>query len=195
MHPNETAINDYVEGTSDPVERSRVEQHLATCAACRQLADDLREIARATASLELREPPVRAWGRIERAIALERDASAPPSSGARAFQASGNDAANDGLRSTGRARYGWAPWLAAAAVLVLATVVGLRFLPGRGQTDNASTAVESTRPASAADAIERSCGCGSPLRKRHQGPRADRQHRPGRASTRRPPPPCRRTSP
>jgi anti-sigma factor RsiW len=156
MHPNETAINDYVEGTSDPAERSSVEQHLATCAACRQLADDLREIARATASLELREPPVRAWGRIERAIALERDggARAFQASGGRAFQASGNDAANGGSRSTGRARYGWAPWLAAAAVLLLATVVGLRFLPGRGQTDNASTAVESTSASSAADAIE-----------------------------------------
>ena len=148
MHPNETAINDYVEGTSDPAERSRIERHLATCATCRKLADDLREIARATASLELREPPVRAWGRIERAIALERDG------GARAFQASGNDAAGDGSRSTGRALYGWAPWLAAAAVLLLATVVGLRFLPGRGQTDNPSTAVESTSTSNAADAIE-----------------------------------------
>jgi len=164
MHPNDTAINDYVEGTSDPVERSRVEQHLATCAACRQLADDLREIARATASLELREPPVRVWGRIERAIALEREASAAPSSGARAVQASENEAAADARlngarstgpsRSTGRARYGWAPWLAAAAVLVLATVVGQRFLPGRGQTESPSTAVESTSASNAADAIE-----------------------------------------
>src|SRR6187549_2610280 len=121
MHPNETAINDYVEGTSDPVERSSVEQHLATCAACRQLAGDLREIARATASLELREPPVRAWGRIERAIALERDAAAPLSSNAPAVQASGARAFQAGGKDTGRARYRWAPWLAAAAALVLAT--------------------------------------------------------------------------
>jgi len=154
MHPNETAINDYVEGTSDPVERSSVEQHLATCAACRQLAGDLREIARATASLELREPPVRAWGRIERAIALERDAAAPLSSKAPAFQASGARAFQAGGKDTGRARYRWAPWLAAAAALVLATVVGLRFLPGRGQTENPSTAVESTSTSNAADAIE-----------------------------------------
>lgn len=152
MHPNDTVINDYVEGTSDPVERSSVEQHLATCAACRQLADDLREIARATASLELREPPVRAWGRIVRAITLERDAAAPPSSEARGFHASGNDAA-EGARLRG-SRYGWAPWLAAAAVLMIATVAGLRLLPGRGQTDNLSTAVETTSASSAAEAIE-----------------------------------------
>ena len=69
MHPNDTAISDYVDGTIEPAERTSVEQHLATCAACRRLADDLREIARATATLESREPPVRAWGRIERAIA------------------------------------------------------------------------------------------------------------------------------
>ena len=152
MHPNDTAISDYVDGTIEPAERSSVERHLATCAACRQLADDLREIARATATLESREPPVRVWGRIERAIKLEREAS-----GARAFQASGKDAANGarlkGSRSTGRSRYQWAPWLAAAAALVLATVVGLRLLPGRGQTDNASTSVE-TSASSAAQAIE-----------------------------------------
>jgi anti-sigma factor RsiW len=157
MHPNDTAISDYVDGTIAPAERPSVERHLAACAACRQLADDLREIARAAATLELREPPVRVWGRIERAITLERDAAAP-SSRARVFQASGSDAAADarlkGSRSAGRSRYPWAPWLAAAAALVLATVVGLRLLPGRGQTDNRSTEVETTSASNAAQAIE-----------------------------------------
>ena len=54
----------------------------------------------------------------------------------------------------GRSRYQWAPWLAAASALVLAAVVGLRFLPGRGQTDTASTAGETTSAGSAAQAIE-----------------------------------------
>jgi anti-sigma factor RsiW len=154
MHPNDTAISDYVDGTIEPAERSGVERHLAACAACRQLADDLREIARATATLESREPPVRVWGRIERAIKLERDAGGAPT-----FQASGSDAAKKGpypfsAASSWRKR-GTAPfWLAAAAALVLATVVGLRLLPGRGQTDNPSTAVETTSAGSAAQAIE-----------------------------------------
>jgi hypothetical protein len=165
MHPNDTAINDYVEGTSDPVERRSVDEHLATCAACRQLADDLREIARATAALELREPPVRVWGRVERAIRLERDAADHVSSGARAFEASGSEPAagarlkgwrsTGDARATGRSRFpGTMTWLAAAAALVLATVVGLRFLPGRGQTDTAPGAVETTSAGNAAQAIE-----------------------------------------
>jgi anti-sigma factor RsiW len=129
MHPNETAINAYVEGALDPVERRAIEQHLSSCASCRQLADDLREVLRATTTLELREPPVRAWSRLERAITLERE-----NAGARGFQPSGSDAAEKGPyplsgESSARKR-GTAPfWLAAAAAGVLATAIGLRVMP------------------------------------------------------------------
>ena len=61
MHPNENDLHDYVDGAGDPAERAAIEQHLAACASCRQLVDDLREITRAVATIELREPPVRAW--------------------------------------------------------------------------------------------------------------------------------------
>jgi anti-sigma factor RsiW len=143
MHPTETAINDYVDGTSDPFERNAVEAHVATCAVCRRLVDDLREIKRATGTLELREPPVRAWGRIERAIKLEQ----------------GNDAEKTGpypifganWRKRGTAPY----WLAAAAVLLLATFVGLRYMPGRSQPGDGGDGVETSASASrAAEAIE-----------------------------------------
>jgi anti-sigma factor RsiW len=140
MHPNETAINDYVDGTSDPFERNSVEQHLAACAACRQLVEDLREIARAAGALELREPPVRVWGRIERAIKLDQ---ASP-----AWTAPGPAGPGRYLRTGKRA------WLAAAAAIVLATVVGLRFLPGRGETGGARSPVESPSAGEAAQAIE-----------------------------------------
>jgi len=53
MHPNENALHDYVDGAGSPAERSTIDQHLATCASCRQLVDDLREIARAVTSLEV----------------------------------------------------------------------------------------------------------------------------------------------
>ena len=111
MHPSETAIHDYVDDTLSAFDRAAVERHLSGCGECRALVDDLHEIRRATRSLERREPPVRAWTRIERAIQLEAEERATrPPRGSRAV------------------------WLglAAAAVLVIATVVGLRFLPRAG---------------------------------------------------------------
>jgi anti-sigma factor RsiW len=128
MHPNETAINDFVDGTIEPLERRTVEQHLEACAACRQLVDDLREIARATAALESREPPVRVWGRIERAITLERTAAGSVENVARADK--GSHSASD---SNWRKRATTPYWLAAAAAIVLATMVGLRIMPGRDE--------------------------------------------------------------
>jgi len=141
MHPTETAINDYVDGTSDPFERNAVETHLAACEACRLLVDDLREIKRATGTMELRQPPVRAWGRIERAIKLEqaeKKGSFPLFGG-----------------SDWRKRVTTPYWLAAAAALLLAAFVGLRYLPGRGQAGNGAADVETSASAiRAADAIE-----------------------------------------
>jgi hypothetical protein len=144
MHPTETAINDYVDGTSDPFERNAVETHLATCEVCRQMVGDLQEIKRVTGTLELREPPVRAWGRIERAIKLEQG-NDTARSGSYAFFAKA------GWRKPGTIPY----WLAAAAVLLLATVVGLRYVPGRNQAGSDGDGVETSASASrAADAIE-----------------------------------------
>ena len=153
MHPNETAINDFVDATSDPFERSSVEQHLATCAACRQLVEDLREIKRATGALELREPPVRVWGRIERAIKLERDADGGPSTRCSAKASAERRRQRSGSSRTLR-RSDTLPWLAAAAAIVLATVVGLRFMPGRDQAGSPPGAVETTSAGDAAQAIE-----------------------------------------
>ena len=41
MHPNETAIHDYVDETLAAPERADIERHLAGCAECRRLVDDL----------------------------------------------------------------------------------------------------------------------------------------------------------
>jgi anti-sigma factor RsiW len=126
MHPNENELHDYLDGAGETRERSTIEQHLAACASCRRLVEDLREIARAVGTLEHRDPPVRVWSRIERAITLEQEHAA---GGGRAAQG----AASAG-RTTQPTRAGVlrsAKWLAAAAALVLATVVGYRLLPGR----------------------------------------------------------------
>src|SRR5262245_16396589 len=137
MHPNETAIHDYVagglgppdrdEGTLGAAERAEVERHLEGCDECRALVADLGEIRRVAGSLDLREPPVRAWGRIERAIRLEGAHSAERGSRVQAL-----------LRS----KAVWT-WMAAAAVLLLAVVTGLRYTP-RSATSSASATASGT---------------------------------------------------
>ena len=141
MHPNDTALNEYVDGSLGPAERPDVERHLAACAACRQTVDDLQEILRATGELELREPPVRAWSRLERAIRMEREHATPatrrlPLDGARGRQPSGTV---KGPAQAGHYRT-YAIWLAAAAALVLATTVGVRYMPARPTDPPAPTA-------------------------------------------------------
>ena len=124
MHPNDATLNDYADGTLDSVERATVEPHLTMCAACRQTIEDLRDIARATGELGLREPPVRAWSRLERAIRLEPDESWRRTS-------SPAIAGPEALRHTWIARRRTFTWLAAAAALVLATAIGMRYAPVR----------------------------------------------------------------
>jgi anti-sigma factor RsiW len=131
MHPNDDQLNAFADGTIDATDRAAVETHLASCAACRQTIDDLREILQATASLELREPPVRAWSRIERAIALDRGVTRATQNA----QDSPDPLAQRTLRVLRSA--GMTGWLAAAAALVLATVVGVRYLPSRGAPPSA----------------------------------------------------------
>ena len=145
MHPNDDLLNAYADGSIDPIGRIDVERHLASCASCRKTVDDLRDILRATETLELREPPARAWSRIERAIGLDRE-HATPTANAAAHDKKGPYPFSDGVdtRKRGTAPF-WLPWLAAAAALVLATVVGLRYSPSRGR-DNAAAG----RPAAGA---------------------------------------------
>ena len=145
MHPTDAAIHDYVDETDETIgalDRAEVDRHLAGCAECRALVDDLREIRRATKSLELREPPVRAWTRIERAIQLDAQHSTERAQSARDESPLRLPRV---LRSTSR----WT-WLAAAAVLVLATAVGLRFLSPASQRE--STTSQTAAAVSAANA-------------------------------------------
>ena len=121
MHPNDTALNEFADGSIDTLERPRIEQHLATCAACRQAVEDLRDIIRVTSELDMREPPVRAWSRLERAIKLEGfEKGAPDEEWRRPSRPA--IAGPKALRHT-------LTWLAAAAALVLATAIGVRYVP------------------------------------------------------------------
>jgi len=142
MHPTDAAIHAYVDETGETMgalDRADVDRHLAGCAECRAMVDDLREIRRATRSLELREPPVRAWMRIERAIQLDaRHSTQKP-------QKEGALRVPHVLGSTSR----WT-WLAAAAVLLLATASSLWYLSRASQRERASS--QTAAAVSAADA-------------------------------------------
>src|SRR5438094_257145 len=58
-----------------PIARLDLEREIErlpeACTSCRQVVAELREIARVAATLELRDPPVRSWTRLERAIKLD----------------------------------------------------------------------------------------------------------------------------
>lgn len=127
MHPNETAIHDYVDEIVDAGERAEIAQHVERCAECRRLVDDLREIRNAAAGLrdDVRDAPVRAWTRLDRAIALDPRTQNPPTSQNGSFLR-----APRVLRSL--------PFFAAAAAVILATAIGLQIRSSR-QTAPAAT--------------------------------------------------------
>jgi len=153
MHPNDTILNDYVDGALGAGERAEIDHHLTGCAACRQTIEDLREILAAARELELREPPVRAWRRLERAIKLEQEHVEPvarrlPLDGARGKRPSGSGPANAGHYRV------YVPWLAAAAALLLAAFVGLRYAPARSDGGKASAPAGQSAAATPGDAVD-----------------------------------------
>lgn len=72
----ENVLSDYIDGDVGLAVRREVEAHLAACARCDGLHDDLARIIQASASLPLHTPPSYLWGRIEREIA-SRPATVP----------------------------------------------------------------------------------------------------------------------
>jgi anti-sigma factor RsiW len=151
MHPQDTTLNEYVDGSLSPPERANIDQHVATCAICRQTVDDLREILRATGELEPREPPVRVWSRLERAIKMEREHTAAGAPAARGIPP-GGDAIGRQAHLKG-SRTVWIAGLAAAAALVLATMIGSWYVPARPANAPASGS-GSTASTEAAQSIE-----------------------------------------
>lgn len=143
MHPNEVVINDYVDEALGPAERDEVERHLESCAACRAVADDLREIVRVTGSLDLREPPVRAWTRIARAIHFEVSGRSTQQS-----QGSMTVRVRQVLRSAP-----YPAWLVAAAVIALAVAATLVLGPFGSPTTTPGGDADASTATSAAGAV------------------------------------------
>lgn len=150
MHPSDDLLNAYADGSIEPADRAGLDAHLASCAMCRQTVDDLREIIRATGALERREPPARAWSRIERAIRLEREARSSAESGQNAPAAHAHVLARmpRALRSPSSLA-----WLAAAAAFLVATFIGLRYSPSSGDVSRTSAAAD-RGSAAAGDSVE-----------------------------------------
>src|SRR5262249_37076007 len=108
----------------------------------------------ATADLDLRQPPVRVWPRIERAIHLEAQ------EGEQRVQASDADAggrltSSRAMTATAMRSRAMFAALAAAAAVVLATAIGVRYLPGRhADTVGSRPPIESGAQASATGAAQ-----------------------------------------
>ena len=70
------ALAALVDDTLDPRDRGPLDEHLAGCAACRDLLTDLREIRALAATLEPIEPSARVWHVVRRRIAAEEQEQA-----------------------------------------------------------------------------------------------------------------------
>ena len=71
-------INELVDGDLDRAARAELDAHLATCASCAALAEDLEVVRRASRSLPTLDPPERVWTAIARQLpvqAINRSAS------------------------------------------------------------------------------------------------------------------------
>ncbi len=134
MHPNDTVLNELVDETLGRAERADVERHLTTCAECRRTVDELRAVRAQASSLEPMQPPTRVWERIEQDIRRPAAASA--------LRATASLAEAERRREAGRYRRPVTRWrwiAAAAAVLVLAVVAGMRYAPWRRPADTPTT--------------------------------------------------------
>ena len=74
---NELQVMRYLDGEMEPVERDAFEQHLAGCASCRELYNELHELREVTDSMKIADLPETVWdkywtvvyNRIERSVA------------------------------------------------------------------------------------------------------------------------------
>ncbi|HJQ69430.1 MAG TPA: zf-HC2 domain-containing protein [Blastocatellia bacterium] len=130
-------ISDYIDGTLELGEQTKMEHHLADCEDCRAVRDDLLQVVHFSKQLPMHTPSSAVWARIESDIASEQPRS-----------------------SWGRARAAWArvqnrylrlsiPQLAAAAA-ALAIVVSIGVMVARQNTADFASQFAASQPEQAA---------------------------------------------
>jgi len=116
-------IQELVDGTLGAIRRSELEQHLAECASCRALKDDLEKIRDAAAALPALPPPDGAWLQIAGRLRQEGRVRATAPLTARSHPYA---------------------WLAIAATLILVAGISIlllfRSMPAPASTPAAGTA-------------------------------------------------------
>ena len=106
MNCHEFPLAEFVDGTLSPADGRAAERHLEGCPACRALVADLRTVRAAAFTLDRRQPPADLLERIQARLTHE-------------------PAPRGRLLAWPNTRGAWSVWLAAAAALVLATIIGL----------------------------------------------------------------------
>ena len=68
-------ISDYIDGTLELGEQTKMEHHLTDCEGCRAVRDDLLQVVHFSKQLPLHTPSSALWARIETDLAAERPRS------------------------------------------------------------------------------------------------------------------------
>ena len=135
MNCHEFPLADCVDGTLSPADERATERHLEGCPPCRALVADLRTVRAAAFTLDRRQPPADLLDRLQARLKAE------PSPHGRVL-------------AWPNTRGAWAVWLAAAATLVLSTIVGVMPL-SRSARNPATPAPNTTLEGSAlVDSVE-----------------------------------------
>jgi len=103
---HEFPLADCVDGTLSPADERAAERHLEGCPPCRALVADLRTVRAAAFTLDRRQPPADLLDRLQARLKAE---PAPRSR----------------VLAWPNTRGAWAVWLAAAATLMLSTIIGV----------------------------------------------------------------------
>ena len=68
-------ISDYIDGTLELGEQTKMENHLADCEGCRAMRDDLLQVVHFSRQLPLHTPSSAVWARIETDLEAQRPRS------------------------------------------------------------------------------------------------------------------------
>lgn len=151
----------YAVDALDDDERAAFEEHLASCADCRDEVAELTGAAHSVGVLTEAEPPPGLRSAVLDGVARVRPLPPPASGGEAAAEPGGGPGPRTGQSSGDRPAHPLlrrtSTWLAAAAAVILLAVGGLVWHPWAGQ-DRGLTAVEQVREAGDATTVTSTSG-------------------------------------